>query len=277
MWIKKRHKIVYSLLRYPFKLFLKIKYNYKAIDYTLEDKPYLILSNHLTILDPFMLACSFKRPIYYIASSDLYSNKYGKIIKFLVNPIFKNKNVKEIGPIKDCIRIHKEGGTIGVFPEGNRSYDGRLCYIDDAIAKMAKMMKTDVVIYNIVGGYGIDPRWCYKARRGKSYGYVKRVITAEEVKTLNVSELFEIIKKELTVPQIPTAIKYKGRRLAEGLERILYICPLCGKVQTIYTKGDYVYCTCCDLKVKYNENLEFSSENPDFKFTYRENNYEKIS
>ena len=182
--------------------------------------------------------------------------------------------MKEIGPIKDCIRIHKEGGTIGVFPEGNRSYDGRLCYIDDAIAKMAKMMKTDVVIYNIVGGYGIDPRWCYKARRGKSYGYVKRVITAEEVKTLDVSELFEIIKKELTVPQIPTAIKYKGRRLAEGLERILYICPLCGKVQTIYTKGDYVYCTCCDLKVKYNENLEFSSENSDFKFTYVEDWYD---
>ena len=87
MWMKKRHKVVFTLLKHPFKWFLRIKYNFKPIKYKLEKKPYLILSNHLGIADPFFVACSFSRPIYYIATADLFSTKYGKIINYLVAPI----------------------------------------------------------------------------------------------------------------------------------------------------------------------------------------------
>lgn len=268
MWIKNRHKFLFWFLKNPFKLFLKLKYNYKAINYKLEKKPYLIISNHLTTLDPFMLAASFSRPIYFMATADLFSSKYGKIINYLVAPIPKNKNVKELGPIKDCIRIVKEGGTIGVFPEGNRSYDGELCYMDSSIAKLAKMLKIDLVIYNIHGGYGIDPRWCYKARFGKSYGQVKRVIKAEEMTKMSADELFELIKEELTVPQVPTENIYKNKNNALGLERILYVCPVCGKIQTIVTNKNQIKCTTCGLEVEYTNKLEFKSNNPNFKFKY---------
>ncbi|MBQ8292473.1 MAG: 1-acyl-sn-glycerol-3-phosphate acyltransferase [Bacilli bacterium] len=268
MWIKNRHKFVFKFLKGPFVLFFKLKYNFKAVKYKLEKKPYLILSNHLTTLDPFMVAASFSRPIYYMANADLFSNRFGKIIEFLVKPIPKNKNVKELGPIKDCLRIVKEGGTIGVFPEGNRSYSGELCYISDAIAKLVKLLKIDVVLYNIHGGYGIDPRWGYKARRGRSYGCVKRILTKEEIATLSTEELFAIIKEELTVPQVPSTIKYKNRNNALGLERVLYLCPVCGKVQTIETHKNNIKCTSCGLDVKYNEYLEFESNNEAFKFKY---------
>ena len=195
----------------------------------------------------------------------MFSSKYGKLIEYLVNPIPKNKSVKEIGPIKNCLRIIREGGTIAVFPEGNRSYDGNLCYIDESISKMAKMMRVDLVIYNIHGGYGIDPRWCSKARRGKSYGCVKRIISKEEIANYTVEELFNIIKEELTVP-FEENVRYKGKNYAYGLERVLYICPICGKVQTLESHRDNIECSYCGLKVKYNEYLNFESNNTDFKF-----------
>ncbi len=215
-----------------------------------------------------MLAASFSRPIYFMANADLFSSKYGKLINYLVAPIPKNKNVKELGPIKDCIRIVKEGGTIGVFPEGNRSYDGNLCYMDSSIAKLAKMLKIDLVIYNIHGGYGIDPRWCYKARRGKSFGKVKKVISKEEIAEMSVDELFELIKQELSVPQVPTEDIYINKNSALGLERVLYFCPVCGKIQTIVTDKNKVKCTSCGLEVEYMNNLEFMSNDPNFKFKY---------
>lgn len=99
MWTKTRHKMVFWFLRGPFKLFFRMKYNMKPQKYQLENKPYLILSNHLTTLDPFIVACSFKRPIYYMASTDLFSSKYGKIIEHLVAPIPKSKSVKDLGEI----------------------------------------------------------------------------------------------------------------------------------------------------------------------------------
>lgn len=268
MWRKKRHQYVLNILKEPFRLFIRLKYNFKSYRYKLDDKPHIILSNHLTTLDPIMVSASFNKPIYYIANADLFSSKYGKILSYLVAPIPKNKNVKELGPIKDCLRIVKEGGNIGVFPEGNRSYDGNLCYMDSSIAKLVKMLKVDLIIYNIYGGYGIDPRWCYKARRGRSYGKVRFVYTKEQIAEISVEELFELIKEDLTVKHIPTKYKYRSRNNALGLERILYVCPVCGKVQTIYTKKDKVICSACNLEVKYNEYLEFETDNKNFQFKY---------
>lgn len=268
-YVKFRHKVVYNLLRPCFKLFFKIKYNTVSYKYKLDKKqPYLILCNHLTILDPFLLATSFNKPIYFMASEDLASTKYSKIYNWLVNPIYKAKSKSDLGAVKDCIRYVKEGGSICIFPEGNRSYDGTLCTIEDSICKLVKLLKTPLVLYNIKGGYGTDPRWCKKGRKGKSYGRVRRVLSVEEINELTNEELYEIIIKELTVPQTPTTIKYKSKASAEGLERILYICPKCGKLHQIYTEGDYVGCKSCGLKVKYNENLSFECDDESFKFKY---------
>ena len=266
MWVKRRHRVVFWLLRFPFRVFFKLKYHFFSVKYKLEKKPYLILSNHLTTLDPFMLALSFKRPIYYMTSADLFSSKYKGIIEWLVAPIPKNKSVKDIGAIKGCLRVLKEQGTICVFPEGNRSYTGNLCYIDESIAKFVKMMKVDLVLYNICGGYGIDPRWCKKGRKGYSYGKVKRVVPYSEIEKMSIDDLYKMIIDELTVRQIPTPYEYKSSKKAMGLERILYLCPVCGKIETIETKGNFVYCNYCGLKVKYNNNLTFTSDNEKFKF-----------
>ena len=74
-------------------------------------------------------------------------------------------------------------------------------------------------------------------------------------------------------PQIPTNVRYKSKRKAECLERILYVCPVCGKVQTMFSHKNMVKCSHCNLEVKYNEYLEFESNNPNFKFKYVEDWY----
>ena len=266
--IKFRHKVVFKLLKPFFKLFFKLKYNTVTYKYKLNKGPHIILSNHLAVLDPFVLASSFTRPVYFMASEDLSSTKYSKYINWLVAPIYKAKSKSDLGAVKDCLRVVKEGGTICIFPEGNRSYDGTLCKIEESIAKMVKLLKVPLVLYNIKGSYGTDPRWAKKARRGLSYGRVKRVLSVEEIQELSNEELYNLIIKELTVPQVPTTIKYKSKASAEGLERILYICPKCGKLHELYSEGDYINCRACGLKVKYTENLTFETDDSDVKFKY---------
>ena len=266
--VKLRDKIVFGILRPFIRLFVKMKYNTTVFKYKLEKGPHVILSNHLTILDPLILSSSFSRPVYFMASEDLSSSKYGKLITFFFNPIYKAKSKSDLAAVKDCLRVVKSGGTICIFPEGNRSYDGNLCNITDSIAKMVKLLKVPVVLYNIKGGYGTDPRWCKRGRKGPSYTRVKRVLSIEEINELTNEELYDLIVRELTVPQVPTIVPYKSNQKAEGLERILYICPKCGKLHGIYTKGDYVYCKYCDLTVKYNEYLKFECEDESFKYNY---------
>ncbi|MBQ9942527.1 MAG: hypothetical protein IJP03_05925, partial [Christensenellaceae bacterium] len=42
-------------------------------------------------------------------------------------------------------------------------------------------------------------------------------------------------------------LRYRSRRLAEGLENILMTCPKCGRTHTILTKGRKVLCEHCGL------------------------------
>ncbi len=260
-WIKFRHKVVFNLLRPVFYLYFKIKYGLKVTkDEKKVSTPALIMSNHSTTMDPFILGCSFKRPIYYIASDDLFTIPFAsKLIKWLVNPIPKSKSKSDLGTIRSTLKVLNEGGTVAVFPEGNRTLFGTNWEIDLSTAKFAKICKVPLVLYKINGGYGIDPRWGNKIRKGKMTAGIVKVISAEEVERLSTNELLEVINKELTTTDLNSGVKFKHPRRAEFLERALYYCENCGSFNSIYSKKDKIYCKNCSFIAKYNEDLSLSN------------------
>ena len=85
MWVKRRHKVITTLLRPVFRLYLKIKYRATFSKKVSMPEGSIIISNHTTTLDPFMVGMLFKQNLYYMASKDLFNHRFaGKIIKFLV-------------------------------------------------------------------------------------------------------------------------------------------------------------------------------------------------
>ena len=131
--------------------------------------------------------------------------------------------------------------------------------MDDSIAKLAKLSKVPLVIYNLCGGYGTDPRWGGKIRRGTKYtGRVKRIIYPDEYKDMSVAELSGIIKTELDVDDAASGERYTSRRRAEYIERALYMCPVCGAVGSIYSRGTHFECKNCHIRAEYTEDLHIS-------------------
>ena len=116
-WTKKRHYIIVSILRPFFWLFFKLKYRLKYKSYKLPKEGALILSNHSMTMDPFLIGMLFNKNLYYMTSKDLFQKKFvGKLIKFLVNPIPKEKSNKgDISAIKNCISVSKENGSICIL------------------------------------------------------------------------------------------------------------------------------------------------------------------
>lgn len=226
--------------------------------------PCLVMCNHTTTLDPFFLSLSFKRPVYFFASDDLFNIRFvSPIIKHLVAPIPKSKSLSDMQAVRDCLRILKEGGIVAVFPEGNRTFSGGQWEMTDAVAKIAKLCKVPLVLYNIEGGYGSDPRWGIKTRKGKMRGYVKRVISAQECKDTGVEELFSLICGELDVSPVSQAgALFKSCRRAENIERVLYTCPSCGSVSTITSRKTKFFCTHCNAEWEYGEDLSINPPQP---------------
>lgn len=267
-YIKFRHKVAFALLRPLMGLGLRPLYNFKEKRFPLKKgDQYLILSNHQSTMDPVLVCLSFHTPIYIVATDTLFKNKFwSKVLTYIVAPIPKRKAATDVACIKTMKKVASEGGSLMIFPEGNRAWADYQFAISPAISKMVKMMDIPLALYNIHGGYGVNPRWGHKLRRGKMTGEVVKVLSREEIKSLSNDDLYDIIVQNLRVIDSDSKAIFESKKRAEYLERELFICPCCKKWNTISSNGNFVSCS-CGAKAEYTKDLQLESENHTIPFT----------
>ncbi|MBO5870923.1 MAG: 1-acyl-sn-glycerol-3-phosphate acyltransferase [Clostridia bacterium] len=268
-WMKFRHRVVRNVamaILYPYS---KIKYGIKIDKFKEQgDRPYLILYNHQTAFDQFFVGMAFKGPIYYLASEDLFSKGFvSSALRYLVAPIPIKKQTTDIAAVLNCMRVAKEGGTIAIAPEGNRTYSGKTEYMSPSIAMLAKKLKLPIVLYHITGGFGVHPRWSDTLRKGKMHCYVSQVIEPDEYENLTDDELFAIIEKGLFINEGIADEIFKSDKTAEYLERAVYVCPYCG-LSEFESHGREIECKKCHRVVIYGDDKRLSGKDFDFKFDF---------
>lgn len=268
-WIKLRHRIFRTMIHPILVILVKTRYRASVARFKGQEKrPYLILLNHQTGYDQFFAYLAFKGPIYSLASEDIFSMGFtSKIIRHLVAPIPIKKSTHDAGAVMNCLRVAKEGASIAIFPEGNRTYSGKTEYISPSIAKLARMLKMPIAFMRIEGGYGVQPRWSDVIRKGKMRAYVSRVMQPEEVKECTVDELYEIIKKELYVNENVSDAEFLHDKKAEYLERVAYVCPYCGLAK-FESHGDSIECKKCNRQIRYSADKRLQGVGFAFPFSY---------
>ncbi len=268
-WIKFRHKVITAIAYVVLYPIAKLKYNIKIEKFGGDRKrAYLILLNHQTPFDQFFVGMTFKKAIYYLATEDIFSNGFvSDLIRWAVNPIPIRKQTTDVAAVMNCLRVAKEGGSICIAPEGNRTYSGQTEYMNPSIAALAKKLKLPVAIYRIEGGYGSEPRWSDVIRKGKMRAFVSEIIEPDEIKEMTNEELFERIEKGLYVNEAVADCEFKSKKRAEYLERAIYVCPKCGLAKW-ESHGNEISCTKCGSKVTYTESKLLKGENCEFPFNF---------
>ena len=251
-----RHTFTFWLLRPFIRMFLWMKYRVKPTRFKKKahfDGPSLIVANHALELDPFIIATSFKEPIYYVASDMIFSIPFWSFwIRYLVSPIPKTKYRSDYETIRDIKRIVKSGGSVCVFPEGNSTWHGKTMPMHPSIAKLAKLLRIPVIIYRIENGYLTKPRWGATVRRGAMRAYVHDVWSVDKVQSMSVTTLHEKLTEALDVDIRKTIIKpHYSKRSAEDIESAYFWCPSCHSFATIYSEGEQVRCKTCKLEARY--------------------------
>ncbi len=233
------------------------------------DRQYLILYNHQTIYDQFFVGMIFKGPLYYLATEDIFSNGWtSKAIKWIVAPIPIKKQTTDISAIRNCLKVAKEGGSLVIAPEGNRTYTGKTVYINPSIGGLAKKLGLPIALVRIEGGYGVSPRWSDTIRRGKIRVFVSEVIEPEEIAGMDKEELYQRIRSGLWQDDTALDGTYKSKDRAEYIERAVYVCPRCKGLGTLESRGSMIYCTNCGLRAEYTEKMEIIGQNFDLPFRY---------
>lgn len=268
-WMKFRHRPVRNILNVVLGIYSRWQYGITVEKFRQQgDRPYLILYNHQTAFDQFFVGMAFRGPVYYVASEDLFSKGWvSSLIRFLVAPIPIKKQTTDIGAVMNCIRVAREGGTIAIAPEGNRTYSGKTEYMSSAIAPLAKKLKLPIAFYRIEGGYGVHPRWSDKVRKGKMRGYVSCVIEPEEYAAMTNDQLYARIQQELFADEGVADAFFRSGRRAEYLERAMYVCPFCG-LSEFESRENQITCKKCGKTVSYGEDKTLSGVDCDFPFQF---------
>ncbi len=268
-WTKFRHRIVTGLVRFAFGPYARLKYGIKVEKFQGQGKrQYLILFNHQTAFDQFFVGLAFKGPVYYLTSEDVFANGLtSSLIKYLVAPIPIKKQSTDVHAVINCMKVAKEGGTIAMAPEGNRTYSGETGYMNPAVAPLAKKLGLPIAFLRIEGGFGAHPRWADNVRRGKMRAYVSSVVEPDEYAKMTNDELYSLITESLYVNEARDDCEYRHKNLAENIERAIYVCRNCG-LSSFTTKADLIKCKKCGEEVRYLPNKRLECKNSDFPFNF---------
>lgn len=251
-WIKKHHYVVRHAVGVFFLAYARLKYGARIRPFKEESgRQYLVLFNHQTAFDQFFVALSFRQHLYFLASEDIFSQGIlSSALRYLVAPIPIKKQTTDVRAIMNCLRIAREGGSISIAPEGNRTYSGKTEYMSPSIAPFARKLGLPIALYHIEGGYGVQPRWADNVRRGRMDCYVSRVIEPEEYMPISDSELYSRITEGLYQNEANADNFYHCKRSAEHLERLFYFCANCG-FSIFKTSRDLIECEKCHTKARY--------------------------
>jgi len=268
-WIRLRHRIITAILRPFIGTYTRWKYGIDITPFRDQgDRQYLVIMNHQTAFDQFFISMAFRRPVYYIASEDLFSMGWlSRLLEWAVAPIPIKKQTTDLRAMRTCVQVAKEGGTIALAPEGNRTFSGRTGYFNPAIVKLVRMLKLPLAVFRIEGGYGVQPRWSDVVRKGKMRGYVSRVIEPEEYMALSPDALHELLTQEMYVDEAVADSEFHHPQLAQYLERAVYVCPHCG-LSEFESSGDVIVCKKCEQQIRYLPTKELQGINQPFPFRF---------
>ena len=216
-WIKPWHGIVRNIAFAILEPYAKWKYNVSIEKLkNPENRPFLILMNHQTAFDQFFIGMAVDGPVYYLATEDIFSLGWiSRLLDFLVAPIPIKKQTTDLKAIKSCVKVAKEGGTIALFPEGNRTFHGKTLHFKPSIVKLIRLTKLPVAILRAEGGFGVQPRWSDVVRRGKMRVYPSLIIEPKEYESLSDDDFYETLKKELYVDETDSDTFFYHKKSAE--------------------------------------------------------------
>ncbi|MHA1728859.1 MAG: lysophospholipid acyltransferase family protein [Promethearchaeota archaeon] len=120
--------------------------------------PALLISNHQSVLDPFLLAQGVAREIRWMSKKENWDIPLMRgILKFYGTfPLDRDNPQKGMDK---AVELLKEGEVVGMFPEGTRSRDGKMAsYFKTGAARIVLKAKVPYVPLCIIGSDTILPK-----------------------------------------------------------------------------------------------------------------------
>ena len=210
----------------------------------LRDRPMLFLSNHAGFFDPLAISIMAQNTVPQMATASNF--RRGIVGRFFSHfgAIPKKKYEPDLAAVRRLKRWVDAGICVGLFPEGERTWDGRPLPLVAGIEKLVRLLGLPVVTARILNADRQSPRWAVRMRRGRIHiAFDPPRVFARDTSLQEIRDYIQsrILVDPLDCPRWPVS----GSRLAEGLANLVFQCPACARFEALVTRGDFVSCTAC--------------------------------
>ena len=109
----------------------------------------IMAANHVGIVDGPLLAVHAPRPVHALTKNEMFDGRLGRFLRS-AGQIPLDRYGADPGAIRSSLRVVRDGGVVGIFPEGTRS-TGRLDRFHHGAAYLALVTGAPVVPVTLLG------------------------------------------------------------------------------------------------------------------------------
>ncbi len=123
------------------------------------EAPYILISNHHAMLDPVAVAAPIKKyEISFLGKKEI--NRFAPV-RWLVTKLHMipvDRGHSDMEAMRACMKVLREGGVLGMFPEGTRRHEGEMEHIESGVSLIALRGRVPLVPVYIRGKFTLFHR-----------------------------------------------------------------------------------------------------------------------
>ncbi|MEI6157255.1 MAG: lysophospholipid acyltransferase family protein, partial [Atribacterota bacterium] len=228
---------LWNIARFSFLPYCK-KHYHIHIQGDIPQPPFLIVSNHVSSVDPFLIGPFLPYPVSWVVAQISFQHPIERFFLRKTGAIPKSKSRPDPATVNAIFQIIRQGGIAGLFPEGTITWTGEFqdSLLGSGIERLINNLDVPILGVRIQGAWLSKPVWALRAREGHVFLHFQTFHDPDVLRFIHHSE-WDWQKEHL--------IRYSGKNKALGIERVLWICPQCGGFRTISGNGDHAVCSSC--------------------------------
>ena len=240
--------------------------------------PYILLCNHNAFMD-FKVATQVIYPnrANYVVAIDGFIGREWLLRN--VGCICKRKFTSDTVLVRQIRKVLDNGDIAVIYPEARYSLCGTTAVLPSSLGKLCKMMDVPVATLICHGHHVNSPFWNLHSRGVKpTEADFSLVFTPERLEAATADEINDKIVEAFQYDdfawQKERGIRTPYAKRAEGLHKVLYQCPHCGKEYKMSSHGTILQCDACGKQWEMTELGELKAVEGETEFSHIPDWYE---
>ena len=168
---------------------------------------FIIVSNHQSYLDPIFCGGLIKRHSSFIARDSLFTNWFFGPLISSVNAIPVKLGEPDISAMRKVLEKLKKGGGVTLFPEGTRTYDGKITPFKPGLGLLSRRGNAPIIPALIDGAFECWPRQKKLFTPGQIHVTYGKPISVQQVKDMGDKKLAMLLTDTLRKMQTQSRLK----------------------------------------------------------------------